>query len=104
LVIKFSLNTVIFISPNYSSRNGAPIVFVVIHDTEEEFDYAISLFENPGDQASAQYLIRSQDGYIDQFVDDRNKAWAVVCWNPITLNIEHEGFIADSSFYTETMY
>ncbi len=91
-------------SPNYGSRNGAPIAFIIIHDTEEQFDYAYSLFENPSDQASAQYLIRSQDGYIDQFVHDSDKAWAVVCWNPITINIEHEGFIADSSFYSETEY
>ena len=91
-------------SPNYSSRNGAPIVFVIIHDTEEQFDYAHSLFEDPSDQASSHYLIRSQDGYIDQFVHNADKAWAVVCWNSITLNIEHEGFVADSSFFTETEY
>ena len=93
-------------SPNYGSRGSAPIVFVIIHDTEEQFDYAHSLFENSSDQASAQYLVRSQDGYTDQFVRDADEAWAVNCWNPITLNIEHEGFVAisDSSFYTETEY
>ena len=91
-------------SPNYSSRRGAPIVFVIIHDTEEQFDYAVSLFENRRDEASAQYIIRSQDGYIDQCVHDKDKAWAVVCWNPITLNIEHEGFASAPSFFTETEY
>ena len=91
-------------SPNYNSRNGAPIVFVIIHDTEEQFDYAYSLFEDPSDQASAQYLIRSQDGYIDQFVRDSERAWAVSCWNSITLNIEHEGFVSNPTFYSETEY
>ena len=91
-------------SPNYSSRRGAPIVFVIIHDTEEQFDYAVSLFENRRDEASAQYIIRSQDGYIDQCVHDKDKAWAVVCWNPITLNIEHEGYASAPSFFTETEY
>ncbi|MCL4540015.1 MAG: Ig-like domain-containing protein [Bacteroidetes bacterium] len=100
-----SLMTPVWVgSPNYSSRNGAPIVFVIIHDTEEQFDYAHSLFEDPSDQASAHYLVRSQDGYIDQFVHNSDKAWAVVCWNSITLNIEHEGFVATPSFYTETEY
>lgn len=91
-------------SPNYSSRNGAPVVFVIIHDTEEQFDYAHSLFEDPSDQASAHYLVRSQDGYTDQFVSNSEKAWAVVCWNSITLNIEHEGFVSTPSFYTEAEY
>ena len=91
-------------SPNYNSRGGAPIVFVIIHDTEEQFDYAHSLFENVSDQASAQYLVRSQDGYVDQFVQDSDRAWAVVCWNSITLNIEHEGFVSTPSFYTEAEY
>ncbi len=100
-----SLMTPVWVgSPNYSSRNGAPIVFVIIHDTEEQFDYAHSLFEDPSDQASAHYLVRSQDGYTDQFVHNSEKAWAVVCWNSITLNIEHEGFVATPSFYTETEY
>ncbi len=100
-----SLMTPVWVgSPSYGSRNGAPIVFVIIHDTEEQFDYAYSLFEDRSDQASAQYLIRSQDGYIDQFVHDKDEAWAVRCWNPITLNIEHEGFVATPSFYTETEY
>ena len=91
-------------SPSYGSRNGAPIVFVIIHDTEEEFDYAYSLFENRSDAASAQYIMRSQDGYAVQCVRDSDEAWAVRCWNPITLNIEHEGFVATSSFYTENEY
>lgn len=91
-------------SPNYSSRRGAPVIFVIIHDTEEQFDYAYSLFENRRDEASAQYIIRSQDGYTIQCVHDRDKAWAVVCWNPITVNIEHEGFMANPTFYTETEY
>lgn len=100
-----SLMTPVWVgSPNYSTRNGAPIVFVIIHDTEEQFDYAHSLFEDPSDEASAHYLVRSQDGYIDQFVRNDEKAWAVVCWNSITLNIEHEGYVATPSFYTETEY
>ncbi len=94
-------------SPSYyPGRGGAPIVFVIIHDTEEQFDYAYSLFENRSDQASAQYIVRSQDGYTIQCVRDSDEAWAVRCWNPITLNIEHEGFVAvsDSSYYTEAEY
>lgn len=91
-------------SPNYSPRDGAPVVFVIIHDTEEQFDYAYSLFENPRVEAAANYIVRSQDGYIVQCVRDSDKAWAVRCWNPITVSIEHEGYETNPTFFTETQY
>ncbi len=91
-------------SPNFDTRPGVPVVFVIIHDTEGPFDASVSWLKNPSAQASAHYVIRSNDGYIDQLVHDADEAWAVRCWNPITLNIEHEGYVADSSYFTETMY
>ncbi len=91
-------------SQNYGNRNSAPVVFVIIHDTEGPFDYSVSWLQNPAAQASSHYIIRSQDGYIEQLVHDADMAWAVRCWNPITLSIEHEGYVADSSYFTETMY
>ncbi len=91
-------------SPNFSSRNGAPIVFVIIHDTEGPFDASVSWLKNSAAQASAHYIIRSSDGFIKQLVHETDKAWHVVCWNPITIGIEHEGYVNNPSFFTETMY
>ncbi len=93
-------------SPNYGSRNGAPVVFVIVHDTEGPFDASVSWLQNPAALASSHYIIRSQDGYIDQLVHDADMAWGVRCWNPITLSIEHEGYVTDSTgkYFTETMY
>lgn len=93
-------------SPNYGSRNGAPVVFVIVHDTEGPFDASVSWLQNPAAQASSHYIIRSEDGYIDQLVHDVDMAWGVRCWNPITLSIEHEGYVTDSTgkYFTETMY
>ncbi|MCL4540016.1 MAG: Ig-like domain-containing protein [Bacteroidetes bacterium] len=91
-------------SPNYGSRSGAPIVFVIIHDTEGPFASSVSWLQNPVAQASAHYVIRSSDGYIDQLVHEKDEAWAVLCWNPITLNIEHEGYVAQPQYFTEAMY
>ncbi len=91
-------------SPNYGSRNGAPIVFVIVHDTEGPFASSVSWLQNPQAQASAHYVIRSSDGYIDQLVHEKDEAWAVLCWNPITLNIEHEGYVSQPKYFTEAMY
>lgn len=91
-------------SPNYSSRDGAPIVFVIIHDTEGPFDASVSWLKNPSAQASAHYIIRSQDGYIEQLVHETDKAWHVRCWNPITVGIEHEGYVSNPSYFTDSMY
>ncbi len=91
-------------SQNYGTRDGAPVVFVIIHDTEGPFDASVSWLQNPASSASSHYIIRSSDGYIEQLVHDTDMAWAVRCWNPITLSIEHEGYVSDSSYFTQTMY
>ncbi len=91
-------------SQNYGSRNGTPIAFVIIHDTEGSFDASVSWLQNSVAQASSHYIIRSQDGYIEQLVHEADEAWAVRCWNPITISIEHEGFVTDPSYFTEVMY
>ncbi|HEY9166536.1 MAG TPA: Ig-like domain-containing protein [Candidatus Kryptonia bacterium] len=91
-------------SQNYGSRAGAPIVFVIIHDTEGSFDASVSWLLNPAAQASSHYIIRSSDGYIEQLVHESDEAWGVRCWNPITISIEHEGYVSNPSYFTEVMY
>ncbi len=72
-------------SGNYSSRAGAAITHVVIHDTEGSFAGSVSWLQNPVAQASAHYIFGSADGYLKQLVREADRAWHVSCWNAWTI-------------------
>lgn len=91
-------------SCNYSSRNGTQITAVTIHDVEGTYAGCISWFQNCAAQVSAHYVARSSDGQITQMVLESNKAWHVGTENPYTIGIEHEGYAAQSGWYTAAMY
>jgi hypothetical protein len=91
-------------SPNFSSRGGAAITAITIHDTEGEFAGSLSWLRNTESQASAHYIVRSVDGLIVQMVSESAKAWHVRDENPYTIGIEHEGFAARPEYYTSAMY
>jgi N-acetyl-anhydromuramyl-L-alanine amidase AmpD len=91
-------------SPNFSSRAGSPITHVIVHDTEGSFDGSVSWLKNPASQASAHYIFRSVDGFLKQLVREADKAWHVVCWNPWTIGIEHEGYVNNPAWFTPIMY
>src|SRR5205809_180807 len=55
-------------SPNFSSRLGLAIRYIVIHDMEGTQPGAIAVFKSPARQASAHYLMRARDGHIVQMV------------------------------------
>jgi len=61
-------------SPNFSSRNGKKIEYVVIHwFGVGTINGAIASFQNPSRQASAHYLI--SDKRVVQMVDEKDCAW-----------------------------
>jgi N-acetylmuramoyl-L-alanine amidase len=91
-------------SPNFSSRAGSSITHVAIHTTQGSYSSAIFTFEDAANQVSAHYLIRSSDGQITQFVRETDKAWHISTENKYTLGIEHEGFVAQTGWYTDVMY
>jgi N-acetyl-anhydromuramyl-L-alanine amidase AmpD len=91
-------------SGNYSSRGGAAITHVVIHDTEGSFAGSVSWLQNPSAQASAHYIFRSADGYLKQLVREADRAWHVSCWNAWTIGIEHEGYVSQPQYFTPVMY
>ncbi|NLY10021.1 MAG: N-acetylmuramoyl-L-alanine amidase [Tissierellia bacterium] len=69
-----------FIKQNYSSRNGTPIYYIVIHDTGNTSKgadaYAHYRYFNSGYRAaSAHYFV--DDHSIIQTVDERHSAWHV---------------------------
>ena len=96
-------------SPNFSSRQGYPIRYVVIHDIEGTMAGAIAVFKKSANQTSAHYIVRSHDGHIVKMVLERNNAWhAGHGWfNRHSIGIEHEGFAhkkKGGGYYTDTLY
>ena len=89
---------------SYSSRGGSAITHVVVHTMQGSYAGSIAWFLNPTSQVSAHYLMRSSDGQITQMVRNADKAWHARNSNPYTIGIEHEGFVDNPDWYTDTMY
>jgi N-acetyl-anhydromuramyl-L-alanine amidase AmpD len=96
-------------SPNFGSREGDQIHYVIIHDIEGTMAGAISVFKNPATEVSAHYIVRSHDGHIVKMVLERDDAWH--CghgwFNRHSIGIEHEGFAHKKDgggYYTKTLY
>ena len=96
-------------SPNFGSRLGDHIHYVIIHDIEGTMAGAISVFKNPATEVSAHYIVRSHDGHIVKMVLERDEAWH--CghgwFNRHSIGIEHEGFAHKKDgggYYTKTLY
>ncbi|EWM16365.1 N-acetylmuramoyl-L-alanine amidase [Kutzneria sp. 744] len=93
---------------NYDTSNRPAtqkIDYIVIHDTEADWATTLGLIQDPK-YVSWNYTIRSQDGHVDQHVLARNVAWHAANWyiNARSIGIEHEGFLAQTGWYTEAMY
>lgn len=92
-------------SSNYTvGRSGTAISAVVVHDVEGSYAGCISWFQNSTAQVSAHYVLRSSDGQVTQMVLEANKAWHIGSENPYTIGFEHEGYVAQASYYTVAMY
>lgn len=91
-------------SPNYSSRNATTISAVAIHTMEGSYAGSIAWFQNTAANASAHYMVRSSDGQVTQMVREADKAWHVGTENTYTIGIEHEGYVAQTGWYTTAMY
>ncbi|MEV6108000.1 peptidoglycan recognition family protein [Streptomyces sp. NPDC051940] len=94
---------------NYTVSNRPttyPINLVVIHVTQETFQDAMRIFQDPSRKVSAHFMVASGDGYIGQFVRQKDVAWHAGNWNYNTrsIGIEHEGWVDDPSWFTDVMY
>lgn len=94
----------LWVSSPYHSARSAAISAVTLHTMQGYYAGSISWFQNNPYSVSAHYLIRSSDGQITQMVSDSRAAHHVGSHNGYTIGIEHEGFIAESSWYTTAMY
>ncbi|WP_181777490.1 N-acetylmuramoyl-L-alanine amidase [Amycolatopsis pittospori] len=81
------------------------VEYIVIHDTEGYWDTAMDLVTDPT-YVSWHYTIRSADGQIAQHVPTKDVGWHAGNWyvNAKSVGIEHEGFAAKGTWYTEAMY
>lgn len=89
---------------NYATGRTAAIDKVVIHVTQGSYAGSISWFQDPVSVVSAHYVVRSSDGQITQMVRDADTAYHARSANASALGIEHEGFIDDPSWFTDSMY
>ena len=89
-----------------SSRpTSYPIDFIVIHVTQETFPDAMKIFQDPAKQVSTHYMVASADGYIGQFVREKDVAWHAgnKDYNNRGIGIEHEGWVDDPAWFTATL-
>ncbi|MFC3494752.1 N-acetylmuramoyl-L-alanine amidase [Glycomyces rhizosphaerae] len=86
-------------------ENDIDINAIVIHDTEGCYDGTLDVVQDPA-RISWNYTVRSSDGHIAEHLDHKNVGWQAGNWavNMRSLGIEHEGFAADGSWYTEILY
>jgi hypothetical protein len=94
---------------NYTVANRVsdfPINYVVIHTTQGSYSGTINWFQNPASNVSSHYVIRSSDGQITQMVREKDIAFHAGNWtyNTQSIGIEHEGFVDNPSWYTDSMY
>ncbi|MEV4753885.1 peptidoglycan recognition family protein [Micromonospora sp. NPDC049559] len=89
-----------------SDRPGRQkIEYIVIHDTEGSYAGTINMVQDPT-YVSWNYTLRSVDGHIAQHVKAKDVAWHAGNWyvNAKSVGLEHEGFAAQGTWYTEAMY
>lgn len=81
------------------------IEYIVIHDAEGYFGPTTELAQDK-DWVSWHYTLRSSDGHIAQHVKAEDVGWHAGNWfvNATSIGLEHEGFAAQGTWYTEAMY
>lgn len=105
-------------SPNYNSRGGASVDFVVIHTCEGSYSGCWGWLTNKSAGVSAHYVVNDRGTEVRQLVDENHRAWhisanyscsnnhGVECWrngrsmNTVSVGIEHAGYASQSSWNT----
>jgi hypothetical protein len=98
-------------SGNYGNHDLAErpqsqqITHIVIHDTECSYDVALGLVQDPT-YLGWHYTLRSTDGHIAQHMQTKDVGWHAGNWyvNAKSIGVEHEGYGAQATWYTEAMY
>lgn len=82
------------------------ITHIIIHDVEGTYSSAVGDEILDPNGVSWHYTVRSNDGHVAQHVKTKDVAWQAGNWyiNSKSIGIEHEGFAAQGTWYTESMY
>ncbi|MCK1794699.1 amidase [Streptomyces sp. XM4193] len=91
-------------SSNFTAGRTQSIDTVVVHVTQGSYAGSISWYQNPESNVSAHYTIRSSDGEVTQSVRDADTAWHARNANSHSVGIEHEGYVDDAAWFTDSMY
>ncbi len=86
--------------------------FCVVHSMEGYYLSGTSYLRRCDISVSCHYTVNglkdsSSDaapGEISQLVREANYAWHATCWNRYSLGVEHEGFVSNPAWFTESMY
>jgi N-acetyl-anhydromuramyl-L-alanine amidase AmpD len=87
--------------------DGLDIRYIVIHDTEVDYNTTLAIFTNSRSAAAAHYVVRSSDGHTTQMIPTRHIGWHAGNWyvNAHSIGVEHEGVaIQGAAWYNEQMY
>ena len=79
-------------SPNFSSRRGARVDLIVLHDCEGGYEGSIRWFEMRQSNVSAHYVIREDGKEATQMVDLADNAWHACIFNRRSIGVEMSGF------------
>ncbi|MEO0225495.1 MAG: N-acetylmuramoyl-L-alanine amidase [candidate division WOR-3 bacterium] len=96
-------------SNNYTVSNrpsSYPIQYFIIHTMQGTYRGCIAWFKNPSAGVSAHYVMQSSDGEITQMVRNKDIAHHAGNWwyNCRSLGTEHEGWVEQWGWYTDTLY
>ncbi|MFD1538446.1 N-acetylmuramoyl-L-alanine amidase [Nonomuraea guangzhouensis] len=96
-------------SSNYAVSNrptSDAIDRIVIHVAQGTYAGTIDWFQTgPRPKpTSAHYVVRSSDGAITQMVREKDRAFHAGDYNRRSVGIEHEGWVEQASWFTDTMY
>lgn len=80
---------------NFTPNGQDRVLGLVVHIMDGSFEGSKSWFNNPEAQASSHFGTR-RDGYAEQWVDTKDRAWAQAAGNHDYISVENEGHGGDS--------
>jgi N-acetyl-anhydromuramyl-L-alanine amidase AmpD len=88
-------------------ENDVSIDYLVVHDTECDYEDCVRYIQTPDRFVSWQYTVRSDDGHVAQHVANHNVAAHAGNWyiNMHSIGLEHEGYAGGQGrWYTDALY
>jgi N-acetyl-anhydromuramyl-L-alanine amidase AmpD len=80
---------------NFTPDGQDQVLGLIVHIMDGSFEGSKSWFNNPESQASSHFGTR-RDGYAEQWVDTKDRAWAQAAGNHDYISVENEGEGGDS--------